>query len=131
MKIYRFEEMEVWQLSRKLVNEIYLLTKKELFAKDFGLASQIQRAGVSILSNIAEGFERKTKKEFIQFLYISKGSSGELRSQLYVALDLKYITQEEFETLNSQINLISKSLSGFIKYLNSSLKENKKSEQSE
>ena len=123
--------MEVWQLSRKLVNEIYLLTKKELFAKDFGLASQIQRAGVSILSNIAEGFERKTKKEFIQFLYISKGSSGELRSQLYVALDLKYITQEEFETLNSQINLISKSLSGFIKYLNSSLKENKKSEQSE
>ncbi len=119
MKIYRFEEMEVWQLTRKLVKDTYILTKKEPFIKDYDLVKQIRRAGVSIMSNIAEGYERQTKKEFIQFLYISKGSSGELRSQMYIALDLNYITQNEFNTINSQIDTISKSLSGFIKYLSS------------
>ncbi len=112
--------MEVWQIARELVKEIYLITANDNFNRDFGLKNQITRSSVSIMSNIAEGFERKTNKEFIQFLFIAKGSSGEVRSQLYVALDLKYISEIEFEMLLNKTEIISKSLSGFIKYLKSS-----------
>jgi four helix bundle protein len=87
---------------------------------DIGVRDQIQRAAVSIMSNIAEGFERGTKKEFIQFLFIAKGSAGEVRSQLYIALDLGYIKQDTFDSLNSDLLSISKKLSGFIQYLQSS-----------
>jgi four helix bundle protein len=93
MKSKRFEDLEVWQLSRELVKSIYKLTSGTRFSKDFGLANQIQRSAVSIMSNIAEGFERKSKKEFISFLSIAKGSCGELRSQLYIGLDLSYINK--------------------------------------
>lgn len=119
MKINRFEEMEVWQLAREIVKDIYILTNKNKFNKDYALTKQMQRAGISIMSNIAEGYERKTNKEFIQLLFIAKGSCGELRSQLYIALDLGYIEKEEFEKTNSKLETISKSLSGFIKYLSS------------
>jgi four helix bundle protein len=98
-QINRFEDIESWTMAKELVKEIYLITNKSSFVKDYGLSSQIQRAAVSIMSNIAEGFERGTNKEFIHFLYIAKGSAGEVRSQLYIALDLEYITKEEFSHL--------------------------------
>jgi len=81
-KIERFEDLEVWQIARQLVKDVYRITSERRFSRDIGLSTQIQRTAVSIMSNIAEGFERKSKKEFIHFLYIAKGASGELRSQL-------------------------------------------------
>jgi four helix bundle protein len=118
MTIERFEDLEVWQFSRILVKEIYLLTENKYFQKDFGLASQLQRSSVSIMANIAEGFERKSKNEFMQFLYISKASCGELRSHLYILLDLNLSDTLKFNELYQSVEKISKSLSGFIKYLN-------------
>ena len=98
-KFNSFEEINSWQKARSLNKKIYLITENEFFKKDFDLARQIRRSSVSISSNIAEGFERNTDKEFIHFLFIAKGSAGEVRSQLYLALDLNYITQEVFEHL--------------------------------
>lgn len=115
--ISRFEDMEVWQLGRKLVKKIYEITKEPSFVKDFGLSSQIQRAAVSVISNIAEGYERGGKKEFIRFLYIAKASVGEVRCQLYIAFDLNYIAIDEFQKIKGEAEIISSSLSGFIKYL--------------
>jgi four helix bundle protein len=119
MKAKRFEELDVWKLSRELVKSIYVITAQAKFQKDFSLINQIQRSSISIMSNIAEGFERKGNKEFIHFLYIAKGSCGELRSQLYIALDLDYITQDDFQYNLELAEHISKSISGFIKYLES------------
>lgn len=116
-KFNSFEEINSWQRARILNRKIYTITDSDLFRRDFDLARQIRRASVSISSNIAEGFERNTDKEFIHFLFIAKGSAGEVRSQLYLALDLNYITQEVFVEMLSEINEISKLLSGFIKYL--------------
>jgi four helix bundle protein len=117
-KLNSFEEIIAWQRARELNAEIYKLTNENvLFAKDYGLRDQMRRASISISSNIAEGFERETAKEFIRFLYIAKASAGEFRSQLYLASDLGYISQVEFESLNHKINDVSKLLSGFIKYL--------------
>lgn len=93
----RFEDISAWQQGRSLVNEVYRLSRSGLFAKDYGLREQMQRAAISICSNIAEGFERRGNKEFIKFLWIAKGSAAEVASQLYHALDLGYITQEQFE----------------------------------
>ena len=117
MRIERFEEMEVWQLSRELVKLVYLVTKEEPLVKDFRYCSQIQSAAVSVMTNIAEGFERKSKKEFIRFLYIAKASCGEVRSLNYVALDIGYINKETSDRIHIEATLISKSISGFIKYL--------------
>jgi four helix bundle protein len=114
----RFEDLQVWQVARELVRKIYLCTKSGNFVKDLGLRTQLQRAAVSIMSNIAEGFERAGNKEFAHFLYLAKGSAGEVRSQLYIALDLGYLDQETFTRLNEAALSISKQLSGFIKYLN-------------
>jgi four helix bundle protein len=118
-KINRFEDIESWKMARVLVKEIYIATNKGLFVKDYGLSKQIQRAAVSTMLNIAEGFERHTNKEFVQFLYISKGSAGEVRSQLYTALDLEYIIEEEFNNLYALLFSISQKISAFIKYLDS------------
>ncbi|MES2484826.1 MAG: four helix bundle protein [Bacteroidota bacterium] len=95
-KLNSFEEVNSWQKARILNKKIYQITDADVFRKDFDLARQIRRCSVSISSNIAEGFERNTDKEFIHFLYIAKGSAGEVRSQLYLALDLNYISQEVF-----------------------------------
>ncbi|MCV9932448.1 four helix bundle protein [Flavobacterium sp. LS1R47] len=109
--------MNSWQKSRIFNKRIYLITENSNFKKDFDFARQIRRASISISSNIAEGFERNTDKEFVYFLYVAKASAGEVRSQLYLAFDLGYIIKEEFETLLESVTEISKLLSGFIKYL--------------
>lgn len=117
MKVKRFEDLQVWQDSRSFVKSIYELTSSLNFSKDYGLRDQIQRASVSIMNNISEGFERDSNREFIKFLGYSKGSAGEVRSMLYIALDLKYITKEEFDlAFNQAINIITQ-LANFIKYL--------------
>lgn len=121
MKFNRFEEIDVWKLARELVKDIYSITELQSFSKDFGLKDQIRRSAVSIPSNIAEGYERKSNAEFIRFLYISKGSAGELRTQLYLASDLNYIDEETLNKLLNKVEIISKSLSGFIKYLHSTI----------
>ena len=116
-KFKSFEEINSWQKSRIFNKKIYLITENSNFKKDFDFVRQIRRASLSISSNIAEGFERNTDKEFIYFLYVAKASAGEVRSQLYLAFDLEHITKEEFEILLESVTEISKLLSGFIKYL--------------
>ena len=118
-KFNSFEEIIAWQRARELNSELYLITGQGKFSTDYGLRDQIRKASISITSNIAEGFERETTKEFIRFLYIAKASSGEVRSQLYLANDLKYISNDEFERLNLKVSEVSKLISGLIKYLNS------------
>ncbi|MBC7525423.1 MAG: four helix bundle protein [Flavobacterium sp.] len=117
-----FEEINSWQKSRVFNKRIYLVTENPSFKKDFDLVRQIRRASISISSNIAEGFERNTDKEFIYFLYVAKASAGEVRSQIYLAFDLEYITKQEYGELLESVTEISKLLSGFIKYLESSRK---------
>lgn len=116
-KLNTFEEIISWKKSRLFNRRIYLVTEDQKFKKDFDLTRQIRRASVSISSNIAEGFERNTDKEFIYFLYIAKASAGEVRSQIYLAFDLNYISKGVFDNLLSEITEISKLLGGFIKYL--------------
>jgi four helix bundle protein len=113
----QFEDLSVWQDARGLVADIYTASKTRTFHQDFGLREQIRRAAVSTMSNIAEGFERGTRKEFIQFLNIAKGSNGEVRSQLYAALDQKYLGEDEFAALTTASITLSKKLAAFIRYL--------------
>ena len=120
-KFNSFEEINSWQKARVFNKKIYDITENIGFKKDFDLVRQIRRASISISSNIAEGFERNTDKEFIYFLYVAKASAGEVRSQLYLALDLEYITAHEFQGLLELVTEISKLLSGFIKYLSPKL----------
>ena len=119
-KIKRFEDIESWKKARKLTKDVYAATAQEKFSRDFGLKDQIRRAAVSILSNIAEGFERGGDKEFLQFLAVAKGSSGEVRAQLYVALDLDYISMTQFDALTQTATEVSQLISGFMKYLRTS-----------
>jgi four helix bundle protein len=100
-----------------------VIEKSPKFRKDFRLVNQIQNAAVSAMSNIAEGFARRSNREFIQFLFISKSSAAEVQSQLYVALDQEYMNQDDFERIYNQADVVSKMDSGFIKYLNSQLKQ--------
>lgn len=116
-KIERFEDIVAWQKARTLTQEVYGSTKQGLFAKDFGLRDQVQRASVSAMANIAEGFERGGDREFIQFLYFAKGSCGEVKSHLYVALDQSYVTAEQFKLLYAQTDEVSRLTAGFMTYL--------------
>jgi four helix bundle protein len=118
-KIERFEEIKAWQLSRDLVLSVYQASGKGRFAADYALRDQIRRASVSVMSNIAEGFERESDKELKRFLYMAKGSAGEVRSHLFVALDLGYLTADQFADLRVKAEEASKALSGFISYLSS------------
>jgi four helix bundle protein len=115
MGIIKFEDIIAWQKSRELVIKVYNIFKE---SKDFGFKNQIERASVSVMNNIAEGFERRTNNEFRYFLYVSKGSVGEVRSMLYLALDLKKISKEDFNELYNLTNEISKILTGLIKTIN-------------
>ena len=115
--IKRFEDLDAWKVSRELCNKIGSLIDSEAFKKNFRLIGQVEGSSGSIMDNIAEGFERGTRAEFIVFLGYSKGSCGELRSQLYRALDRKYINKEEFEELYLMVVRISAMLQKFIIYL--------------
>ncbi len=115
--INSFEDILAWQKARELNKEIYLVTQISSFQKDLDLKRQIRRASVSISSNIAEGFDRNTDKEFIHFLFIAKASTSEVKSQLYLALDLGYLDKNNFNELANKTIEISKLISGFIKYL--------------
>lgn len=119
-KIAKFEDIVAWQKARELTREIYGCSKVGRFARDFGLRDQIQRASVSTMANIAEGFDRGGDKEFIQFLSTSKGSCGEVRSHLYVALDQDYVTQKQLQLLYDQADEVGRLIGGFMSYLQQS-----------
>ena len=117
MTITRFEDIRAWQTARELTRELYRLSAHGAFARDAGLRDQIRRAAVSIMSNVAEGFESETQAQFIRFLGYAKASSGEVRAQLYVALDAGHLDQAEFAALRSLVETCSRQLSAFISYL--------------
>jgi four helix bundle protein len=118
--IRRFEDLEVWKRARELTKLVYKLTDASQFSRDYRLRNQMRDAAVSILSNIAEGFSRRTDKEFIQFLYVSRASAAELQSQSYVALDQEYLPAVAFERIYEETDHTSRMLSNLIKYLRSS-----------
>ena len=110
--VQRFEELVAWQKARLMTRSVYQATRKPDFARDFGLSSQVQRAAVSTMSNIAEGFDRGGRKEFHQFLSTAKASCAEVRSLLYVASDATYLTQPEFDALLKQSEEVSRVIGG-------------------
>jgi len=116
----RFVELEVWQKARELTRLIYESSRDGEFARDFGLRDQIRRAAVSVMSNIAEGFERGGNAEFIHFLAMARGSVSELESQLYVALDQEYLTEERFKELQKLTGSTQRLIGGLVRYLKSS-----------
>ena len=118
--ILRFEDIDGWKMARELTKDVYSITANGSFAHDYGLRDQIRRAAVSVMSNIAEGFERDGNKEFCNFLSIAKGSVAEVRSQLYVALDQGYISESEFQTIYVKANDNGRVIAGLMKYLRSS-----------
>jgi four helix bundle protein len=117
MKIKKFEDLPVWQLALKVTKEIYELTNKKEFSKDFSLRDQIRGAIISVSSNIVEGFEKNNNNEFIRFLKIAKGSVGEVRNQLYIALAVNYINEQEFDKINKELEDLANQIGGFIVYL--------------
>ncbi|MFH1645668.1 MAG: four helix bundle protein [Candidatus Omnitrophota bacterium] len=117
MKIVRFEDIDAWKESRKLVNMVYDLTTKDKFSRDFGLRDQIQRAAVSCMSNVSEGFHSNSNQQFIQYLVYTRRSSAEVQSQLYVALDRKYISEYDFKEVYKQSERVGQLANGFIRYL--------------
>lgn len=124
MKIIKFEDIESWKEARTLVNTVYSFTAKRLFNKDFGLKDQIQRASVSCMSNIAEGFDGGSNQQFIQFLLYARRSSSEVQSLLYAALDREYISEKEFSRAYKQAENVGKLINGFVRYLRSNNKQN-------
>ena len=117
MQIKNFEDLEIWQLARRLTQEIYTLGRMPKFTKDYALKDQMQRAAVSIMSNVAEGFERGGNQEFTQYLYVAKASCGEVRSQLYVALDQKYVDQKKTDDLLAVMQRLSVMIKHLIDHL--------------
>lgn len=118
--VSNFENLEIWQLARQQAIEIFQLYSQEPFSKDWELRNQINASSGSVMDNIAEGFERSGNKEFSNFLIISKGSNGEVRSQLYRSYDRRYLTVEKFEELKLNCITLSKKITSFIKYLKES-----------
>ena len=112
MKVEQFEDLIAWQKARELAKQIYAATRKQPFCSDFGLSGQIQRASVSIMSNLAEGFERGSRTEFHHYIVIAKASCAEVRSQLYVAFDAGYITSKEFDVLGTLACEVSRIIGG-------------------
>ena len=116
----KFEDIDAWKLARTLANRIYDVTNGTNFSRDFGLRDQIRRASISIVSNIAEGFERDGDREFVQFLFVAKGSCGEVRAQLYLAHDRSYLSDEQFQEIYARAVLLNRTVAGLIKYLQNS-----------
>jgi four helix bundle protein len=119
MKIKRFEDIEAWQAARELTQEIYHATAQASFSRDYGLRDQVQRASVSIMANIAEGFDSNSDEEFVRFLRYALRSATEVQSHLYVAFDQNYISQKDFDKLYDRATAVKKLISGFIRYLRS------------
>lgn len=126
MQIHSFEEIKAWGKARELINKIYRLTKKEDFKRDWGLADQIRRAAVSVMNNIAEGFDSGFNTEFIRFLILSRRSASEVQNHLYVALDQEYLLRNEFQELYKEVEDIRKMVNGFISYLRTNLRVRKR-----
>jgi four helix bundle protein len=124
--IERFEDLEAWKLARVLASLVYTCSGAGNFGRDFALRDQIRRASISVVSNIAEGFERDGDKEFVQFLSMAKGSCGEVRAQLYLALDQQYISEALFQELTAKAIQLSRVISGLIRYLRQSQLSGKK-----
>jgi len=122
----KFEDIGVWKEGRELVKSVYALTRSVPFAKDFGLKDQLQRAAVSVTSNIAEGYARRGNKEFVKFLWIAKGSAAEVQSQLYSANDLGYVDSSSFDSVYNQANLIQVHLYHLIESLSAEPERQKK-----
>jgi four helix bundle protein len=116
-RITRFEEIEAWQTARELTRRVYEMTNEGQFARDFGLRDQMRRASVSIMSNIAEGFESRTPALFVEYLGRAKASAGELRAQLYVTLDAGYLEKDQYEKTYELVDKCSRQLSKFMTYL--------------
>lgn len=112
-----YQDIETWQKARELTNQIYLLTSRGEFHKDYALIDQLRRACISVMSNIAEGFERSRPKEFVQFLLYAKGSTGEISTQLIIAADQQYVNSAEYEQLSALTDEIGKMIGGLIAYL--------------
>lgn len=117
MAVKYFEDFQIWQEARRLTNKVYDATRKPSFSRDYGLSDQIRRASVSVMSNIAEGYERGGTQEFLQFLSIAKGSCGEVRCQLYVVLDQGYADHEECKKLIDDFKRLSVMINNFMHYL--------------
>jgi len=117
--VHRFEDLEIWQLARRLYQKISKLAEKIKSKHDYRFADQMKAAAGSIMDNIAEGFERSSRLEFLNSLSISKGESGELKSQLYRAMDDVYLNKVEFDELYEDTDKVSKKIANFVKYLNS------------
>jgi len=126
MKIVRFEDIESWQLARELTKQVYACTASRAFSRDFGLRDQIQRAAGSVMHNVAEGFDSGGDPEFVRFLRYGQRSCTEVQSELYVALDQKYITEQQFQALFDQAEKVNAKIGGFIKYLLSSSKDRRR-----
>ncbi|MFZ1549745.1 MAG: four helix bundle protein [Microgenomates group bacterium] len=117
MRIQRFQDLQIWQSSIKIVKEIYAITNYGKFSHDFGFRDQIRRAAVSISSNIVEGFEKNSNNEFIRFLKIAKGSTGEVKNQVIVAFEIGYLTKKEHDDIYTQLELLAKQTASLISYL--------------
>jgi four helix bundle protein len=117
--INKFEDLEIWQLSKKFYSKISIIAERLRAKREFRFAEQMKSAAGSVMDNIAEGFERSSRLEFLNSLSVSKGEAGELKSQLYRCLDDKYITEEEFSELYLETDIIAKKIASFIIYLNS------------
>jgi len=119
-KIEKFEDIEAWQKARNLVKEVYRVCGFERYKKDYNLIDQTRSSAISIMANIAEGYARRTNKEFINFLGMAHASAAELQSHLYVALDQRYISDQDFRIIYSLADQVSKMIQGFITYLKNS-----------
>lgn len=122
--ILKFEDIIAWQKALELSDMVYAYSNNDKFSKDFALKDQMRRASISVVSNIAEGFEREGNSQFIYFLLIAKASAGELRAQLYIAKNQNYVSSHEFDIINNKVLEVSKTISGFISYLRTQKKEN-------
>ncbi|MFB6214303.1 MAG: four helix bundle protein [Candidatus Bipolaricaulia bacterium] len=120
MKIKNFEDIDAWKQARNLTNKIYDLTSDGDFSRDYGLRDQIQRSSVSIMANIAEGFDSSSNQSFLNFLGYALRSASEVQSHLYVALDQDYISQEDFDILYDELEEVKNLISGFRRYLKKS-----------
>lgn len=125
MKITKFEDLQIWQDAIEITKTVYLVTAQEKFNSDFPLRDQLRRAIISISSNIVEGFEKNNNNEFIRFLKIAKGSTGEARSQIYIAHMVGYIEQEMYESLAAKLEILSSQIGAFISYLDTSRSQGK------